>query len=234
MRNGYPAENRTVTRIMQGVLDFHDRVFDSKRELFEKLQAGQRPLALFITCADARINPNLLTQTEPGELFVLRNAGNLVPPFGPSTGGEGATIEYAIKRLMVRDVIVCGHSHCGAMQALFTPGALDELPQVAAWLKHASPCVELLQVRAASLPAAEMARLVAEQNALLQLDHLRTYPLVQKAIAEGRLRLHAWVYEFERGEVAAYDDQQQCFSPLSEALRKKMLLRLSAAAPAVR
>lgn len=218
-----------MTRIMQGVLDFHDRVFDSKRELFEKLQAGQRPLALFITCADARINPNLLTQTEPGELFMLRNAGNLVPPFGTSTGGEGATIEYAIKHLKLRDVIVCGHSHCGAMQALFTPGALDALPHVAAWLQYAAPCAELLKNRA-SLPPAELARLVAEQNALVQLDHLRTYPYVQQAIAEGRLRLHAWVYEFERGEVVAYDEQQLSFTPLSETLRKKMLSRQSPAA----
>lgn len=214
---------------MQGVLDFHDRVFDSKRELFEKLQAGQRPLALFVTCADARINPNLLTQTEPGELFVLRNAGNLVPPFGGATGGEAATIEYAIKHLKLRDAIVCGHSYCGAMQALSTPGALDDLPQVAAWLRHAAPCEELLKGPAASLPAAELARLVAERNALVQLEHLQTYPVVRQALAEGRLRLHAWVYEFERGEVVAYDEQQHSFLPLSEALRKKMLSRQNAA-----
>src|SRR5215510_6253751 len=107
-----------MTRIIQGVFDFRERVFGTRRELFERLVDGQQPLALFITCSDSRINPNLITQTEPGELFILRNAGNLIPPYGLINGGEAGTIEYAVSMLKVRDIIVCGHSHCGAMSAL--------------------------------------------------------------------------------------------------------------------
>jgi carbonic anhydrase len=220
-----------MTRIIQGVLDFHDRVFDEKRELFEGLQAGQRPLALFVTCADARINPNLLTQTEPGELFVLRNAGNLIPPAGPASGGEGATIEYAVRHLRVRDIIVCGHSYCGAMQALITPGALDELPHVAAWLEHASPCLPRVQAVAGRLTPAERIKAVTEQNVLVQLDHLRTYRAVADALQEGRLRLHGWVYHFENGEVQAYDAAADSFAPLSAAKRKSITSQFRAQSP---
>ena len=124
-----------MTRIIKGVFDFQQRVFGAKRGLFEQLHSGQRPLALFITCADSRINPNLLTQTEPGELFVFRNAGNLVPPDGSPASGERATIDYAVQHLHVRDIILCGHSQCGAMQGLVTPEAVASMPAVADWLQ---------------------------------------------------------------------------------------------------
>src|SRR5262249_54805959 len=126
-----------MTRIIQGVLNFQKRVFGSKQQQFESLAKGQKPLALFITCSDSRVMPDMLAQTEPGELSVLRNAGNLVPPHGAGSGAEAATIEYAIDQLKVRDVIVCGHSRCGAMHGLLEPAALQKLPSVAAWLDHA-------------------------------------------------------------------------------------------------
>src|SRR5947209_2385777 len=110
-----------ATKLIQGVERFRRQVFGAKQELFQKLGKGQTPLALFITCSDSRINPNLLTQTEPGELFILRNAGNLVPPHGATVGGEEATIEYALAHLKVRDILVCGHSHCGAIQGFQAP-----------------------------------------------------------------------------------------------------------------
>ena len=134
-----------MTRIIQGVLDFQKRIFGPKRSLFQRLGKGQQPWALFITCSDSRINPNLLTQTGPGELFILRNAGNLVPPPSASFNGEAATIEYAVVQLKVRDIILCGHAKCGAMQGLLEPHTLTKLPQVAGWLGYAQPVLEQMK-----------------------------------------------------------------------------------------
>ena len=124
--------------LIEGVQEFQNSVFQERRELFERLKAGQNPDALFITCSDSRINPNLMTQTQPGQLFVLRNAGNIIPPYGAVNGGEEATIEYAIFALDIRDIIVCGHAHCGAIKALVSDKPLsDTMPAVARWLRHA-------------------------------------------------------------------------------------------------
>jgi carbonic anhydrase len=220
-----------MTRIIQGVFNFQQRVFGSKRNLFEQLHDGQRPLALFITCSDSRVNPNLLTQTEPGELFVLRNAGNLVPPDGSPPSGERATIEYAVQHLHVRDIILCGHSQCGAMQGLMSPEAVAAMPAVADWLLFASPSVERARTRVPSKSGDSLLQTVIEQNVLLQIEHLQTFPVVQEAAAAGRLRLHAWVYVFETGEVIAYDPSRQRFVPLSESPRQKLLVPMPAAAP---
>ncbi len=218
-----------MTRIIQGVFNFQQRVFGAKRNLFEQLHDGQRPLALFITCADSRVNPNLLTQTEPGELFVLRNAGNLVAPDGSPPNGERATIDYAVQHLHVRDIILCGHSQCGAMQGLIHPEALTALPAVAEWLRFADPSVERARQR---MPGAEgdlFFQTVIEQNVLVQIEHIQTYPAVRQAAAEGRLRLHAWVYRFESGEVIAYDAGLDAFVPLGESPREKLLVPMPSA-----
>jgi carbonic anhydrase len=220
-----------MTRIIQGVFNFQQRVFGAKRGLFEQLQAGQRPLALFITCSDSRINPNLLTQTEPGELFVLRNAGNLIPPEGSPPSGERATIEYAVRHLHVRDLILCGHSQCGAMQGVISPGAVASMPAVADWLHFADGSFERAKERAPSAAGPDLLQAVIEQNVLLQIEHLQSFPAVQEAAAAGRLRLHAWVYVFESGEVTVYDPGRQRFVPLSESPRQKLLVPMPTAAP---
>ncbi len=216
-----------MTRIIQGVNDFRDNVFEQKQGLFERLRDGQRPLALFITCADSRIDPNLLTQTEPGELFVQRNAGNLIPPHGAPPNGEAAGIEYAVHHLKVRDIIICGHSQCGAMQGVINPAALGSMESVADWLRFAAPCVERARARAAAATAAELFQTVIEQNVLVQVEHLKSYPVVQQAAAQHGLRLHAWVYQFERGEVMAYDAGHDRFVPLPESTRHKLLVPMS-------
>ena len=213
-----------MTRIIQGVFNFQRRVFGSKQHLFEQLHGGQRPLALFITCSDSRINPNLFTQTEPGELFVLRNAGNLVPPAGSPPSGEAATVEYAVHHLQIRDLILCGHSQCGAMQGLINPQATADMPVVTDWLGLAGPVVERAKSRLGPMSAAQLLDGVIEQNVLVQMEHLQTYPVVRDAAAAGRLRLHAWVYVFERGEVRAYDQRTDRFVPLSESARHKLLV----------
>ena len=117
-----------MQKLVQGIHHFQRNIFSSQRELFERLAVGQNPDALFITCSDSRINPNLITQTEPGELFIVRNAGNIVPPYGASEGGEAAAIEFAVVGLGVKDIIICGHSQCGAMKGLLDPKSLDGLP----------------------------------------------------------------------------------------------------------
>src|SRR5436309_9182659 len=126
-----------MQKLVEGIHHFQANIFRPQRDLFERLAAGQHPVALFITCSDSRINPNLLTQTDPGELFILRNAGNIIPPYGAGQGGEAATVEFATAALGIQDVIVCSHSHCGAMKGLLDPKAVRDLPAVAQWLTHA-------------------------------------------------------------------------------------------------
>lgn len=200
-----------MQKLVQGIHQFQSGVFSTKQQMFEGLVDGQNPLALFITCSDSRINPNLLTQTEPGELFILRNAGNIVPPYGAVHGGEAATIEYAVGVLGVKDIIVCGHSHCGAMGGLLNPSSLDKLPAVSSWLSFAESTHRIIDENYAHIKDAD-ARLTAtvEENVLVQLEHLRTHPTVAAALSRQTLHLHGWVYKFETGQVFSYrpDDGQ--------------------------
>ena len=217
-----------MTRIIKGVFDFQHRVFARKKEMFEELGKGQRPQALFITCADSRVQPNLLTQTEPGELFVLRNAGNIVPPIEAGPNGESATVEYAVKHLKVRDLIVCGHSKCGAVSGLLTPGSLDSLPQVAGWLAHARAILPSLASLPHSTTPEERLEFAIERNVLLQVEHLRSHPAVKAAIEQDVIRIHAWVYHFETGDVFAHEPGKDRFAPLADALKQKWLARIKA------
>lgn len=203
-----------MQKLIQGLHQFQAHVFSSQRELFERLAQGQRPDALFITCSDSRINPNLLTQTGPGELFILRNAGNIIPPYGAANGGEGATVEFAVAALGVKDIIVCGHSHCGAVKGLLNPDGLTELPAVAAWLSHAEATRRIVKENYAHLCGEACLSAAIEENVLVQLENLRTHPCVASRLARGELKLHGWVYNFERGEVYAYDPEQGQFLPI--------------------
>ncbi len=176
---------------------------------------GQYPLALFMSCSDSRIDPSLLTQTEPGELFILRNAGNLVPPYGTINGGEAATIEFAVSALKVKDIVVCGHSHCGAMRGPLAKDTLDDLPAVRGWLSYADATQRIMRENYQHITEAT-ARLTAtvEENVLVQLEHLRTHPSVTAALAGKELNIHGWVYKFETGQVFAYGPQDGQFVPI--------------------
>jgi carbonic anhydrase len=211
-----------MTRIMRGVLNFQNLIFGEKEELFQKLSKGQQPLALFITCSDSRIIPDMLAQTEPGELFVLRNAGNLVPPHEAGSGAEAATIEYAVVQLHVRDIIVCGHSKCGAMHGLLEPDALKKMPSVAGWLRHAQGVLEKLPVRDSLAEEDRLARAI-EENVLLQLEHIKTHPAVREGIGARSLRLHGWVYHFEKGKVETYDPALDAFVPLEKEIHRRLV-----------
>jgi carbonic anhydrase len=194
-----------MQKLVKGIHQFQLGIFSSKQQLFETLVDGQQPLALFITCSDSRIDPSLLTQTEPGELFILRNAGNIVPPYGAVEGGEAATIEYAVSVLGVKDIVICGHSHCGAMGGLLDQPQLEKLPAVRSWLSHAESTHRIIEENYSHI-IDPMARLTAtvEENVLVQLENLRTHPTVAAALGRDALNLHGWVYKFETGQVFGY------------------------------
>ena len=195
-----------MEKLVKGIHKFESSVFRQKHELFEKLMGGQHPQALFITCSDSRIVPDLITQADPGDLFVLRNAGNIVPTFsGSDSGAEAAAIEYAIRGLGIQDIIICGHTHCGAMHALLHPHELESMPRVRDWLRHAQSCKEIVESVYTHLAGEERWKVTVEENVLTQLEHLRTHPAVAVALAQEKLKLHAWVYKMETGQVFTYD-----------------------------
>lgn len=214
-----------MEKIIRGIRQFQSHIFGSQRELFEQLAQGQSPEALFITCSDSRIVPNLITQTQPGELFILRNAGNIVPPYGAANGGEGATIEYAITALGVRNVIVCGHSHCGAMQGILHPEQVSEMPAVSAWLQHAEATRQIIQEKYQDESGEDLLLDTVKENVLVQLDNLRTHPAVAVGLALNRIKLYGWVYQIETGKVFAYDPDQQKFCPVAETVSKGTVTR---------
>jgi len=206
-----------MRKLVDGIHRFQSGVFGEQKDLFARLSRGQEPDALFITCSDSRVSPTLITQTVPGDLFILRNAGNLVPPYGPIHGGEAATIEYAIEALAVKDIIICGHTHCGAMKAVLDPTGLDELPAVKGWLTYAEATRRVMKTHYKDLLKEEMLETCIEENVLVQIENLRTHPSVLAALSRGELRLHAWIYEIESGKVMAFDGNTGQYLPVAEA-----------------
>lgn len=206
-----------VQQLLAGIHHFRSQVFRTQKELFERLATGQDPETLFITCSDSRIDPNLITHTDPGDLFVLRNAGNLVPAFNASTGGESATIEFAVDGLKVTDIVICGHSHCGAMKALLHPEYVAEMPEMANWLRHAEATRRIVRSKYSHLTVERLLEATIEENVLIQIENLQTHPAVAAALAQNLLKLHAWVYEIETGEVFAFDPDAGQFRSLGEA-----------------
>ncbi|WP_084397936.1 carbonic anhydrase [Henriciella aquimarina] len=200
-----------MPKFAAGVLKFQDTIYPEKQDLFEKLSQGQSPEALFITCSDSRIELAMITQTEPGELFICRNAGNIVPPHTEQTGAMTASIEYAVAVLQVPHIVVCGHSGCGAMKGAMNPEGLETLPHVAKWLGYSQAAVDIVDELAPDGTAEERMKLLIEQNVLLQLQHLRTHPSVARRIARGDVDLHGWVYDIKTGGVDAYDEARQEF-----------------------
>lgn len=206
-----------MQKLVEGIHRFQAEIFRTNRELFQRLANGQNPQALFITCSDSRINPNLITLTEPGDLFILRNAGNIIPAFGAANGGEAATIEFGVAGLGVQDIIVCGHSHCGAMKGLLQPDSIRDMPSVAAWLMHAEATRRIMRDKYGERSGTDQLTTAVEENVLVQIENLRTHPTVAAGIACGRLKLHGWVYKIETGQVFAFDPARGQFAPVVEA-----------------
>ncbi|MEM5343122.1 carbonic anhydrase [Paraburkholderia azotifigens] len=200
--------------IVDGFLKFQRDVFPARKELFRKLASSQTPRTLFISCSDSRMVPELVTQREPGDLFVIRNAGNIVPSFGPEPGGVSATVEYAVAALGVTDVVICGHSDCGAMTAVATCKCLDHMPAVANWLRYADSAKLVNESREHASERERVDSMVRE-NVIAQLNNLKTHPSVALALAQGRLKLHGWVYDIESGSIDALDSATRQFVSLS-------------------
>ncbi len=204
-----------MEKLVRGIHEFQAIHFNEHQELFAKLSKGQEPETLMITCSDSRIVPDLLTQTLPGELFVIRNAGNIVPPYGAANGGEGATIEFAVAALNVSHIVIMGHSHCGAMKGLLQPEGLKQLPLVAGWLKHAEATRRVVEECYQDVSGDDLLNATIKENVLMQLENIRTYPVVAARLAKGALTLHAWVYHIETGQILAYDPELSRFAPIS-------------------
>jgi carbonic anhydrase len=201
--------------LLDGVLRFKRLVYPDRAPLFRSLAKGQSPDVLFITCSDSRIDPTLITQSEPGDLFIVRNAGNIVPPWGSGDTGSAAAIEYAVDALHVKHVVVCGHAHCGAMAALFDDQALEPLPAVRSWLQFAEATRRTLRKSHADVSPEQRLRIAIEHNALHQLDNLRTHPAVAARVREGTLALHAWVYDIGPGSILTWDAADGAFRDVS-------------------
>ena len=204
-------------RLIDGALRFHRDIHGSKRDLFTQLGEAQAPFAMFIACSDSRVVPELLTQREPGDIFVVRNVGNIIPSYAPAAGGVSASIEYAVAVLGIESIVVCGHSDCGAMKAILREDKVDEMPSVARWIKHAAAAKKIVD---AMLPpsADERTRLNAlvHENVLCQLRNLQTHPIAAAKLATGHLKLYGWVYNIENGTVDTFDAATGQFVRLTE------------------
>ncbi|HEX8446349.1 MAG TPA: carbonic anhydrase [Sphingomonas sp.] len=206
-----------MNELIGRVFSFETQEFPSRSALYEKLATeGQNPKALMISCADSRVVPEHIMQAQPGDLFVCRNAGNIVPPYSQSNGGVSATVEYAVVVLGVRDIIVCGHSDCGAMKGIANPEALGKMPVVAGWLKHGHAAAEVVAECYPHLEQAEKVRAIAMENVVAQLAHLRTHPSVAAGIARGEIALHGWFVDIHAGNVLGLDGESGRFVPLRE------------------
>jgi len=214
-----------MKKLIEGFKKFQHEVFKTKRDLFTSLAKGQQPRALFISCSDSRIDPCLVTQTEPGELFILRNAGNLVPSYGTTIGSTIATIEYAVGVLDIKNIIVCGHTDCGVVKAILEPEQVGDLPAVKTWLLQAEATRRVVRDNYSHLTGDALYVATTQENVRIQLNHLKTHPLVAARLRSKSLELHGWVYSIETGDVWTYDFAQDAFRslvpPAGKARRKR-------------
>lgn len=206
-----------LERIRLGMHRFQTEIFPEQREMFARLAGGQQPLAYFITCADSRIVPNLITQTGPGELFAERNPGNLVPHHEEFIGGVSASIEYAMLALKVPLVIVCGHTDCGVMKGLLHPEQVQHLPAVNDWMRHAKSARERLLRECGGGSEEEKLQRLTEYNVLLQMENLKTHPSVQERLKDGDLDIRGWVYDIASGSGWSFNQNTGTFEPFSWA-----------------
>ncbi len=205
-----------MDQIIEGVVQFQEQVYPTQRELFQRLAKRQEPKVLFLTCADSRIDPTLLTQSPPGRLFICRNIGNIVPPHGTLDGEVATIMEYALEVLDIEHIVICGHSDCGAIKALLDPNGDLKAPAVTAWLRYAEAARRIAAVMYEDKKGLELLRAVTEQNVVAQLNNLRTYPEVAAPLAAGKLGLHGWYYDIGTAGVDVYDGSRNSFLPLRE------------------
>jgi carbonic anhydrase len=199
------SKHDALSRIARGVSKFQSEIFPAQREMFERLQLGQDPLALFITCADSRVNPNLVTQTLPGEIFIERNPGNMVPPYVEFVGGVTAGVEYAMLVLKVPVIVVCGHTDCGVMRALLYPEQVESMPGVRHWMSHGYTARNRMLKTFSDAPEQDQLRHMTQLNVLAQIEHLKTHPSVRARLQSEEIEIRGWVYDIGAGSVREYN-----------------------------
>jgi len=215
-----------MRKLVSGYKKFREEVYPEKKEDFARLAKSQNPDTLFITCSDSRIDPSMILQTKPGELFICRNAGNIVPAHGDHNGGVSATIEYAVNVLKVRDIVICGHSDCGVMRGLLHPERVAKLHNVSHWLRYGARARAVMdEICGEGHSDTEKIMELARQNVLAQMDNLRTHPSVAAAIVKRGLQIHGWIYQIEDGAIHACTPHQHNFVPLDmfPILEEKLL-----------
>lgn len=214
-----------MDRLLDGYRKFRAEAFPGRKDHFRLLASSQAPEVLFITCADSRVVPDLILQSEPGDLFLCRNAGNVIPPGGEMAGGVSATIEYAVEVLKVKHVIVCGHSDCGAVKAALDPTrGLESLPLTEQWLHFIKSAWDYMPPNVPDDPNERHTALI-HANVIAQINHLKSHPEIAKGLERGTLQVHGWYYDILTGDLEAYDQTQKRFIPLEQ---------YAAALPAIR
>jgi carbonic anhydrase len=221
-----------MRKLIMGIVDFRERLLPQYAQRFRELSHGQSPDTLFITCSDSRVVPDLLVSTDPGELFVMRNVGNLVPPAtveGASTGdlSEASAIEFATLVLKVTNIVICGHSECGAMKAAISGAPLPDTPNLAKWLHHAAPAVFRLDHEGPLDAGLSRHDQLAQLNVLVQLEHLASYPIVRRQIAAGKLQLSGWWFDIARGNMLVYQREKRMFEIIDRSTAEALLSRLA-------
>jgi carbonic anhydrase len=207
-----------MRKLIQGIVDFRKNLREENRTLFAKLALGQKPDALFIACSDSRVVPNLFASTNPGDLFVLRNVGNLVPPASSEHGEESAqaAIEFSVFSLNIANIIVCGHSECGAMQALTNGIDSECCPHLASWLKFGKEARDKVKEGFTLDPSLTEHNQISQVNVLQQMEHLKTYPFVRERIEAGKLRIHGWWFDIAQADVYCYEESLGRFVLIDE------------------
>jgi carbonic anhydrase len=207
-----------MERLHKGVKSFKTVYFPEEEALFKELAKGQSPDTLFFSCSDSRIDPNIITQSKPGELFIVKNIGNIVPPCTQQwkKSGSAAAIEYALVFLNIANIVVCAHSDCGAMKALYMKAEdFKELPHLKEWIDTAKPARDRVERLNNELSQTALNELTAKEHVIVQLENLKTFPLVTKALDAGRLKLHGWYYDIGAGTVHAYNESKNTFEEIS-------------------
>ncbi len=219
-----------MKKLIEGIVEFRRKSQVGYREAFGRLATGQAPDTLFIACSDSRVVPNTFASTNPGDLFVLRNVGNLIPPCDKhghsiSDESEGAAIEYSVLNLKVSDIIVCGHSECAAMRALVGDRNKVQMPNLKSWLRHGDPAVDRLRSGVVMDFSLSEHNQLSQLNVLLQIEHVKSYPAVKKRIDEGSLAIHGWWFDIAKADVYAYEDAFKKFVLIDEEEAERILQR---------
>ena len=221
-----------MRKLITGIVNFRERMLPQYAQRFKELALAQEPDALFITCADSRVVPDLLASTHPGDLFTMRNVGNLVPPAtadGLSIGdlSEASAIEYAVLVLKVQNIVVCGHSECGAMKAVIANETRSETPNLVRWLHHAHTAALRLEHEGPLDNGLRPHDQLSQLNVLVQLEHLMSYSIVRSRVLSGSLRLSGWWFDVASGAMYAYDRDSRRFEIIDRRLAERLIVQLA-------